>query len=430
MGETSIEWTDVVWNPTRGCSRISPGCGGGTPELKAQGGCYAERMAYRFSGPGLPYEGLVRLGKNGPRWTGKVPLIQAVLRAPLGWKKPKRVFVNSMSDLFHEAVSDDDILAVFAVMAAAKDHTFQILTKRADRMCDWFKKHHGDDVNADFWTRDYGVVLKNLMSRSRFDAINEYLGGVAAGVLWPLPNVHLGVSVESMEYAGKRIPHLFETPAAVRFVSAEPLLGSSPFSSALRARQPFSADTAPERWADFPWPAWVPQRERDLVTDFWGPTCGRGPREYARDMLNQGAPTFGKTATLHRLCSKDEMATGRFVHRWNNIGVVVHEDGTSTAVSFSGSGSHYGAMSKAGRGLDQVIVGGESGPGSRPFDMQWGREIVANCMATDTPVFVKQMGANVVDRGQPVRLKHKKGADMSEWPAELRHRMHPGDSWQ
>ncbi|RKH28564.1 DUF5131 family protein [Corallococcus praedator] len=125
MGDTSIEWTDVVWNPTRGCSRVSPGCGGGTSGNR-KGGCYAERMAIRLAGPGQPYEGLVKSTPAGPRWTGKVVLDAEMLAEPLRWRKPRRVFVNSMSDLFHESLHAKDIALVFAAMALARRHTFQV----------------------------------------------------------------------------------------------------------------------------------------------------------------------------------------------------------------------------------------------------------------------------------------------------------------
>ncbi|MBY6277267.1 DUF5131 family protein [Symbiobacterium thermophilum] len=125
MGDrTRIEWTDATWNPIRGCSRVSEGCRN----------CYAERMAARFSGPGRPYEDLVRRTPHGPRWTGEVRLVEELLDAPLHWRRPRRIFVNSMSDLFHEAVPDEWIDKVFAVMALAEHHTFQVLTKRPERM--------------------------------------------------------------------------------------------------------------------------------------------------------------------------------------------------------------------------------------------------------------------------------------------------------
>jgi len=126
---TGIEWTDATWNPVRGCSRVSEGCRN----------CYAEGVAGRFSGPGLPYHRLAIMGEHGPRWTGLVEIAENQLGAPIGWKKPKRIFVNSMSDLFHESLPDAEIDRVFGVMLACavfdnRDNTFQVLTKRAARM--------------------------------------------------------------------------------------------------------------------------------------------------------------------------------------------------------------------------------------------------------------------------------------------------------
>ncbi|GHG79839.1 phage Gp37/Gp68 family protein [Comamonas sp. JC664] len=201
MADTDIEWADVVWNVVKGCSRKSPGCGGGTPG-PLKGGCYAERMAIRMSGPGQPYEGLVESTTAGPRWTGKVVLDEELLDAPLRWKKPRRVFVNSMSDLFHEALSFADIDRVFATMRLAERHTFQVLTKRADRMRKYVE-----------WARSRSVVegLEVVPGRP---------------ITWERahPNVWLGVSVEDQRRADERIPHLLATPAAVRFLSCEPLL--------------------------------------------------------------------------------------------------------------------------------------------------------------------------------------------------------------
>lgn len=133
-GATKIEWTDSTWNPLRGCSRVSPGCGG----PGHQGGCYAERIAARFSDVGQPFHGLAERTIHGGRWTGKVAVApDHIFLAPLRWKKPRRIFVNSMSDLFHEAVPDETIDRVFAVMALTPQHTYQVLTKRAERMRAW-----------------------------------------------------------------------------------------------------------------------------------------------------------------------------------------------------------------------------------------------------------------------------------------------------
>src|SRR5271156_1075393 len=123
--KTSISWTDATWNPARGCSIVSPGCHN----------CYAMRVAARFSAKGEPYEGLAKFSsvKRLPQWTGKVRLVPEHLADPLRWTTPRRVFVNSMSDMFHDGLSNEHIAAVFGVMAASTRHTFQLLTKRARR---------------------------------------------------------------------------------------------------------------------------------------------------------------------------------------------------------------------------------------------------------------------------------------------------------
>lgn len=206
---SSIEWTDRTWNPVRGCSIVSPGCVN----------CYAMKFAHRFNRPGGPYEGLTKATSAGPQWTGKVQLVESSLREPLSWRNPARVFVNSMSDLFHESVPDDFIDRVFSVMALVPRHTFQILTKRPSRMLSYLSKPErrsniAFDVRKamDGWPKEY-----------------EIADAVESGETWPLPNVWLGVSCEDQERADERIPLLLETPAALRFVSAEPLLGPIDF---------------------------------------------------------------------------------------------------------------------------------------------------------------------------------------------------------
>lgn len=180
MNNTSIQWTDTTWNPVRGCSRVSEGCRN----------CYAEKMAARFSDVGMPYEGLAV--RNPARWTGKVRLIEEHLEDPLKWKKPRRIFVNSMSDLFHESLTIEQVAAVFQVMHAASWHTFQVLTKRPQRMMEF---------------------CKALVT-----------AGGPNGILWPFPNVHMGVSVEDAKTYKERVRFLAMTRAAVRFLSIEPLL--------------------------------------------------------------------------------------------------------------------------------------------------------------------------------------------------------------
>ena len=201
---TKIQWTDRTWNPTRGCSVISPGCHN----------CYAMKQAHRFSGQGKPYEGLTKQTKAGPQWTGKVVTVEDALLKPLSWRKPARVFVNSMSDLFHEDVPDAFIDKVFAVMALAPRHAFQILTKRPARMLEYIGAPGlVGDINGRSWR-----------IREAGHALNVKIGGDVNFAL-PLSNVWLGTSVENQQYADQRIGDLIRTPAAVRFISAEPLLG-------------------------------------------------------------------------------------------------------------------------------------------------------------------------------------------------------------
>lgn len=203
---TTIEWTDVTWNPVRGCSRVSLGCDS----------CYAMRFAHRFSGRGGRYEGLTRIGKRGVDWAGMARLVPDQLDAPLRWRKPRRVFVNSMSDLFHESLSDEDILAVFDVMRQCPQHTFQILTKRAERMRDVCSRMRFDGAGAD------GMGLMWLAPTGDANDGYRIMGGNGCtGMPW----VWLGVSAEDQQRANERIPHLLATPAAVRFVSVEPMLG-------------------------------------------------------------------------------------------------------------------------------------------------------------------------------------------------------------
>lgn len=197
---TAIEWTQATWNPIVGCSVISPGCTN----------CYAMRMAARLEAvrPGGHYAGTTQRSKAGTVWIGKVAMApDHILTAPLRRRKPTTYFVNSMGDLFHEAVPDEWIDRVFAVMALSPQHTFQLLTKRSARMREYL--------------RSRGTCIP---IGSRQEA--ERLSGEDPGAMrHPLPNVWLGVSTEDQERADERVPALLVTPAAVRFVSAEPLLG-------------------------------------------------------------------------------------------------------------------------------------------------------------------------------------------------------------
>jgi protein gp37 len=346
VSATSIEWTDVTWNPIRGCSVISPGCVN----------CYAMKQAHRFSGAGKAYESLTKLTTAGPQWTGFIKEVHSALSEPVRWRNPKRVFVNSMSDLFHENVSFDFIDQVFGVMAGCRylarrgdvfdGHTFQVLTKRPARMREYLSR----DRRA-AWAR---AAAMHCGGKDPDGIHDQALYGPPA-----LPNVWLGVSVENQKYADERIPLLLETPAAVRFISYEPALG------------PLDLQRVP-----IPAP---------------------------------GAASYGLTGVAQPLTEKDTEP------------------------------DDWKYWTKHGANLDWVIVGGESGPGARPFDIAWARAVVQQCAAAGVACFVKQLGACAYQRDDnygtegifdPYKVSvlvtgDRKGGEMSEWPADLRVRQFP-----
>lgn len=354
-GPTSIEWTDVSWNPVRGCSRVSEGCRN----------CYAERMAARFNQEGKPFHGFAKATPQGPRWTGRVDLLPERLRDPQKWKGPRRVFVNSMSDLFHEALPDEAIDRVFAVMAmcdgarsSGRQHTFQVLTKRPARM----HAYMADPETP--WRIGSEVVRVNVGYRPMILAADEngYRGLDTVQWTLPLPNVWLGVSVEDQATADERIPPLLQTPAAVRFISYEPALGPVGFDGGTYAG-----------------PGWL-----------------RG----------------WHTEPEHAMGCDGSCSAGRCPEP-----VQVQNDR-----------------------LDWVIVGGESGPGARPFDLAWARSVIRQCREASVPCFVKQLGARPRDTDRcescldksicwcvdsQVKLKSAKGDDQAEWPEDLRVREFP-----
>jgi protein gp37 len=207
MAETAISWTDATWNPTTGCDKVSPGCAG----------CYALKLAKRLKAMGNP-----RYQVDGdPRTSGPgfgLTVHHDKMDEPYSWVKPRMVFVNSMSDLFHEAIDHQDIARVFETMAANPQHTFQVLTKRPQRMKELLADR--DWVESEVW-----------------DAL-----GIFTAPVWPLPNVWLGVSVENQYWVEARVPLLQDTPAAVRFLSCEPLLAP------LALVEYFADEEAPIHW--------------------------------------------------------------------------------------------------------------------------------------------------------------------------------------
>lgn len=317
--KTGIAWTDASWNPVTGCTKVSQGCKH----------CYAEREWARLSAnpKATTYYG---------RAFTDVACHEDRLNQPLRWSKPRMIFVNSMSDLFHEDVPDDFIDKVFAVMALAEQHVFQVLTKRPERMLAYLTTKNREDI--------IGEKAMPTVSEDDFGILE-----------WPLPNVWLGVSVEDQATADERIPLLLQTPAAVRWVSAEPLLGPIEIGFAM------------------PW--------------------------------ERTGPAWKQT-------------------------------------------------------LEWVVCGGESGSNSRPMHAEWVRKLRDDCITAGVPFFMKQLGYRYMDAAQRVmgagcrdsirfprdpvredslwsaetggygiyrikRLAHRAGADMAEWPKDLRVREWP-----
>lgn len=326
--KTGISWTDSTWNPIRGCSRVSEGCRH----------CYAETTAYRFKGEGQAYEGLAVLKNGHASWTGKVDWVDEHWGDPLRWSKPRRIFVNSMSDLFHENVPDLWIDKIFAVMqhAQSRGHTFQVLTKRPQRMYDYF----ANPLLYTRWMRATDIV-RMIWPKLPIMPLSD-------PAKYPLQNVWLGVSVENQKSADERIPLLLRTPSAVRFLSCEPLLG------------PLDLEYPKTMYPDGP------------------PTCCSGTQE--TECGCQGKPV--EPPMLY--------------------------------------------------GIDQIIIGGESGPRARPCHLSWVRSLIAQAARWRVATFFKQMGGNIPDEDQKEiqrllghSVHDRKGSDINEFPPDLRTRQFP-----
>lgn len=203
---TKIEWTDSTWNVVNGCSVVSPGCAN----------CYAMRLAGTRMRHHPSRAGLTTPSKAGPVWNGTVRFNDKALLDPLLWKRPRKIFVCAHGDLFHDSVPDEWIDRVFAVMALAPRHSFQLLTKRPERMRAYCTAGVG---------RLAEVILRLRRDRGDLVVVGPLPHLRPGARWWPLANVWLGVSVEDQKRADERIPVLLDTPAAVRWLSCEPLLG-------------------------------------------------------------------------------------------------------------------------------------------------------------------------------------------------------------
>lgn len=325
---SKIEWTDRTWNPIIGCSRVSPGCEN----------CYAERFVHR--GIQEAHRGLTVIRAGAPGWNGDVRFLPERLAQPQRWRRPAKVFVNSLSDLFHGRVTNEQRLAILGAMLLAPQHTYQILTKRPEYALEF-----------ESW-----LVAESERRRMTFTelALEEYVratGRRADAEALTFELLHrwwIGVTAEDQKRADERIPKLAELRIlpTLRFVSYEPALGP---------------------------------------VDFREHLCGD----------SSGHETGGPQGWV------------------------------------------------SGPGIDWLIIGGESGPGARPFDVAWARSTIEQARAAGVPVFVKQLGARPIvmkswregsrDAYGPcttpvandVRLRDRKGGDTSEWPEDLRVREWP-----
>lgn len=311
---TNIEWTGETLNPTTGCDRISPGCNN----------CYALTMAKRLKAMGqAKYQNDGDPRTSGPGFA--LTMHDDVIYEPLNWKKPRLVFVNSMSDLFHDKVDSDFIAKFFGVMALTPHCTYQILTKRHGRLRSLLN-------SGPFHT---AVLAWSARLQDEKHPMPAWNPGERRLKKWPLPNVHLGVSVEDQKWADIRIKALMQTPAAVRFLSCEPLIGPVRLNRG---------------------------HAYCLTHDFPGGFCS-GP---CPDLI---------------------------LPNW-------------------------------------VIIGGESGPGARPFEPQWATDLIDDARLAGAAPFVKQLGsvwARDTAWGGKTVAGHgdTKGGNPDYWPAHLRVREYP-----
>lgn len=339
-----IEWTDATWNPLVGCHKVSPGCDN----------CYAEGVVNRFAGTSSAFPNRFDVvTMRGPR----------MLEQPLRWSKPRRVFVNSLSDLFHADVQSVFIAQVFAVMALAQQHSFQLLTKRHGRMRSL--------LNDDGFLDAVSGHMQELGSHNEVPDVG-----------WPLPNVWLGVSVEDQKWADLRVPALLDTPAAVRWISAEPLLG--PVDLRLWLRQA--------------WDAWKPSDPFTAPLDWVvvGGESGRNARpmhpDWPRSLRDQcetaGVPFLmkqwgewhpapwklerldGETDAAYKVRSEAEAAT-HAVQPWGHFLELSHRpwsvERTATA-PHPAAGLRRPGKRAAGRELDGRLHDGYPAPAAPPPD--------------------------------------------------------------
>lgn len=315
---TKIEWTDATWNPITGCQIVSPGCTN----------CYAMKLAGGRLQHHPSRAGLTQESKSGPVWTGEVRFNREWLTQPLQWTKPRMIFVCAHGDLFADGVEDEWLDQIFAVMALAPNHVFQVLTKRPEKM----RAYITDE-------RAYGRILE---AAAALRADRPYLGDIPisdprhAG-FWT--QLWLGVSVEDQPRAEQRIPILLDTPASIRWISAEPMLGEVDW----------------KRWLPAGRRAIRPNGEPFIAPHFYMIRCER----------------CGWTGSSE-FCGTDSWGDDSDVYCPN-----CHTSGADSCML-----PH----------LDWVVAGGESGHGARPMHPDWVRSLRDQCAAADIPFLFKQWG--------------------------------------
>jgi protein gp37 len=435
MGITTIEWTDRSVNPilaknpqtgTAGhyCEKISPGCAN----------CYSSGYQCRRHMPAFPGANkklptLPILGSDGTvtvKGDLRVFFDEGRLQEVLLRKTPTKWFWCDMSDLFGSWVPDAWIDKCFAVMALTPWHTHQVLTKRPERMAeylttktrtwyvsDWYES----ESSRRFIAKQVGkITVRNAGGRGvvpehvrTFGKLWQFEDAVWRGNQWPLPNVWLGTSVESQEFADLRIPHLLRCPAAVRFLSCEPLLGSVDLTQ------------------------WIPTpRKATLAVD--SDAYAANPRN---DRLKPSRTATGDDIRADAAIGSDAQASGP--SRAGATTPCPTIEPTEPLCERSERGGPCGAHEGETAGIHWVISGGESGAKARPCNVEWIRSIVQQCQAAGLPVFVKQLGAKPffekhtkVNESSPnhvlhfqshekrhYSLNHAKGGDWDEWTGDL-----------
>ena len=371
---TKISWADESWNPIVGCSKISAGCVN----------CYAEKMAFRlfcmeasrncFRDEQIETYSKVIYANRG--WNGKTHFVESALTKPLHWRKPRKIFVCSMSDLFHESVPFEWIDRVFAVMALCPQHEFKVLTKRAGRMREYFT---AEIEGLDARTRVAKILGGKARLSTKPDIAKHYYAWFNMD-LFSLPNVHLGVTVENQDNVG-RIADLVRTPATKRFVSFEPLLGRIDLN---------------QLWGgEF----YCPQCRKFFDTEkFWMcPSCGGHINGQDGDGCETTCPackqTFGSDEEVPVCPNCDNCGGGGYIQ-------------PDYSSCFSGD-LEYAIIEN----IDNAFIGCESGPGARLCSLDDIRYLMQQCRDAGVKIHVKQ-----------IPLNGKCNKNFNEWPEEFRVR--------